>query len=77
LSKIYAETYGASWGVAEPGQKATPIAERAIFSIEKDGWVLTEVAKGVDVRRDVLDEMEFAAARAASPLPLIDAGLFA
>lgn len=70
-------TYCASRGVAERGQKATLITERAVFSIVADGLVLTEIAKGVDVKRDVLDQMEFAPKHIADPLPLMDSGLFA
>jgi acyl CoA:acetate/3-ketoacid CoA transferase len=35
------------------------------------------VAKGIDVRRDILDQMAFAPARIADPLPAMDASLFA
>ena len=69
-------TYPVARGVAERGQKATLISERAVFSIEKDGLVLTEIAKGIDVRRDVLEQMEFAPKRIAEPLKYMDASLF-
>jgi propionate CoA-transferase len=38
--------------------------------------VLSEIAKGVDVRRDVLEQMEFAPKRIAEPLPFMDGRLF-
>ena len=38
---------------------------------------MTEVAKGIDVRRDILDQMVFAPVRIADPLPLMEASLFA
>jgi len=69
-------TYPVSRGVAERGQKATLITERAVFAVEADGLVLTEVAKGIDVRRDVLEQMEFAPKRIAEPLKPMDASLF-
>jgi propionate CoA-transferase len=69
-------TYSVSEGVAQRGQKATLITERAVFAVEKDGLVLTEIAKGIEVRRDVLEQMEFAPKRIAEPLQQMDASLF-
>jgi propionate CoA-transferase len=69
-------TYPVARGVAERGQKATLITERAVFDIQSDGLVLTEIAKGIDVQRDVLGQMEFAPKRIAEPLKLMDDDLF-
>jgi propionate CoA-transferase len=69
-------TYPVARGVAERGQKAKVITERAVFTVERDGLVLSEIAKGVDVRRDVLEQMEFAPKRIAEPLPFMDGRLF-
>ncbi len=69
-------TYPVAKGIADRGQKATLITERAVFAIEKDGLVLTEVAKGIDVGRDVLEQMEFRPKRIAQPLSLMDETLF-
>jgi propionate CoA-transferase len=35
------------------------VTERAVFRRERDGMVLTELAPGLDVRRDVLDHVGF------------------
>lgn len=70
-------TYPVMQGVAERGQKAMLITERAVFQVERDGLVLTEVAKGIDVRTDVLEQMEFRPKRVAEPLALMDESLFA
>src|SRR5437763_2794725 len=76
VKKVEQITYSVSEGVSARGQKSTVITERAVFAVEKDGLVLTEVAKGIDVRRDILDQMELAPKRIAEPLQQMDANLF-
>jgi propionate CoA-transferase len=70
-------TYPVRKGVVERGQRALIVTERAVFQVVPEGLVLSEVAKGIDVRRDILDQMAFAPHRIADPLPLMEASLFA
>lgn len=70
-------TYPVRTGVRERGQSALVITERAVFQVEPEGLALIEIAKGIDVRRDVLGQMEFEPNRIADPLPFMDAALFA
>jgi propionate CoA-transferase len=70
-------TYPVRRGITERGQTAIVVTERAVFRVEPEGLVLAEVANGVDVRRDVLEQMAFAPHRIAEPLPKMDASLFA
>ncbi len=42
------------------GQTVLYITERAVFQLTAQGVALTEVAPGIDVRRDVLERMAFA-----------------
>jgi acyl CoA:acetate/3-ketoacid CoA transferase len=70
-------TYPVRKGVVERGQSALIVTERAVFRVVPEGLVLTEVANGIDVRRDILDQMAFAPHHIVDPLPLMDASLFA
>lgn len=69
-------TYRVAKGVAERGQRASVVTERAVFDVQPDGLVLTEVAPGIDVRADILERMDYAPVRIAEPLPLMDDALF-
>ena len=60
----------------ERGQQVRYITERAVFALEADGLVLTEVAPGIDVERDVLGQMGFRP-RVAEDLRTMDARLYA
>jgi acyl CoA:acetate/3-ketoacid CoA transferase len=52
------------------------ITERAVFALADDGLVLTEVAEGMDVERDVLSQMGFRP-RVADDLRRMDRRLYA
>lgn len=42
------------------GQEAIYVTERAVFRLTPDGVTLTDIAPGVDIRRDVIERMQFA-----------------
>ena len=46
--------YARRWNVP-----VTYVTERAVFELRPDGIVLTEVAPGLDVERDILQQMDF------------------
>jgi propionate CoA-transferase len=69
-------TYDVAAGVGR-GQQALIVTERAVFLVRPDGLELIEVAPGIDVRRNVIDQMEFAPVAIRDPLPTSDRMLFA
>ncbi|OAI41545.1 hypothetical protein AYO38_00495 [bacterium SCGC AG-212-C10] len=57
------------------GKTVTYVTERAVFQLTPDGVELTEVARGVDVERDVLGQMSFRP-RIAAELKEMDPRIF-
>jgi propionate CoA-transferase len=41
------------------GQKAMFITERCVFELGDEGLILTEIAEGIDLQRDILDRLPF------------------
>ena len=52
------------------------ITERCVFELKADGLHLTEIAPGIDLQKDILDQMEFKPVIEGEP-KLMDARLFA
>ena len=59
----------------ERGQRVTFITDRAVFELEADGLVLTEVAPGARLQEDVLDKIGFAM-RVSEQLKPMDPRIF-
>lgn len=70
-------TYPVRKHVAERGQRATIVTERAVFDVTREGLTLTEVAPGIDVRTQVLDLMDCGPVHVAADLRTMEQALFA
>ncbi len=57
------------------GQEVTYVTERCVMKLTKDGIVVTEIAPGVDLERDILVQSEFPLL-VPKPPKLMDAALF-
>jgi acyl CoA:acetate/3-ketoacid CoA transferase len=57
------------------GQKVTYVTERCVIDLLADGLTVREIAPGVDLQRDILDQAAFAL-KVNPQLKLMDARLF-
>ena len=70
VRKLVAEVAQVTFSGAQAlssGQEVVAVTERAVFRLAPEGVVLTEVAPGVDIERDVLARMDFAPLLPAEP----------
>ena len=67
-------TFSGNYAI-QSGQRVFYITERAVFRLTEDGLELVEVAPGVDIKKYIIDKMEFVP-RVSSDLRLMDQSLF-
>lgn len=58
INKVQQITFSGEYG-AEIGQNVLYITERAVFKLVKGGLKLLEIAPGIDLEKDILDQMDF------------------
>jgi propionate CoA-transferase len=70
-------TYPVRANVAARGQRARIVTERAVFEVLAEGLLLTEVAPGIDIRTEILGQMDIDGVRVAPAVKTMAAELFA
>jgi propionate CoA-transferase len=58
IKKVQQITFSADYA-RKTGQEIMYLTERAVFRLVEGGIMLTEIAPGVDLHKDILDKMEF------------------
>jgi len=58
IPKVEHITFSGEYAL-EVNQPVIYITERAVFTLSKDGITLTEIAPGIDLQKDILDQMNF------------------
>jgi propionate CoA-transferase len=74
VDKVAQITYSGQLAMAD-GREAVFVTERAVFKLTKEGLLLTEIAPGMDLERDVLGKMGFKPI-VSKDLKLMDARIF-
>jgi propionate CoA-transferase len=75
VADVEQRTYSGHYAL-ERGQEALYVTERCVFRLVAQGLELIEIAPGIDLQRDILDQMDFAPQLSATLKPM-DARIFA
>jgi propionate CoA-transferase len=74
IKKVQQITFSGAYAT-QINQPVIYVTERAVFELQNGRVTLTEIAPGIDLQRDILDQMEFAPA-ISSTLKEMDAAMF-
>ncbi|HYF90997.1 MAG TPA: CoA-transferase [Symbiobacteriaceae bacterium] len=76
LKRVEHITFAGQVAAQNDWQEIIYVTERAVFRLDRDGLVLTEVAPGCDLERDIFAHMEFRP-KVAADLKTMDRAVFA
>ncbi|HHW77757.1 MAG TPA: acyl CoA:acetate/3-ketoacid CoA transferase [Xanthomonadaceae bacterium] len=74
LDEVEHRTFSGSHAIAK-GQPVLYVTERCVFQLGRDGMELIEIAPGVNLQRDILEQMDFQPVMKQPPRPM-DARIF-
>ncbi|WP_417225234.1 acyl CoA:acetate/3-ketoacid CoA transferase [Amphritea sp.] len=74
LKQVQQITFNGEYAIQQ-GHRVTFITERAVFVLTAQGLKLTEIAPGIDLQKDILDQMDFMPIMNDQPI-LMDPRLF-
>ncbi|MEG0508841.1 MAG: acyl CoA:acetate/3-ketoacid CoA transferase, partial [Eubacterium sp.] len=74
IKEVEQITFSGQYAI-ETGQPVMYITERAVFELKKEGVYLIEIAPGIDLQKDILDQMDFVP-KMDEALALMDGRIF-
>lgn len=74
VSAVEQVTFSGDYAVRR-GQRVLYVTERAVFALQSGGVTLTEIAPGIDLQTQILDQMAFMP-RISEDLKLMDERIF-
>jgi propionate CoA-transferase len=74
IEQVEQVTFSGKYAI-RTGQRVLYITERCVFELKPEGLCLLEIAPGIDLKRDILDQMGFEP-QIPEKLALMDSRLF-
>ena len=77
MSLVEQVTFSGKYSVERfPGRSVTYVTERCVLKLDESGLVLTEIAPGIDLKKDILELIPWAPALPDGGPKLMDPAIF-